>query len=166
MALDEVTPVCPVDLPVMLSDSAGKGVLITAVCHSTSQLEQSWGKDGAATVWATCGTKVLLGGISDPDTLERTSKLCGNVGHGDEPGAGRAARAAADAARLAGAGHADEPAPGRGEGPPGLAAAGLPARPSPAAGPGHLPAAWPLDLRMPGHEPAAAGGERAGPSAR
>ena len=82
MALDEVTTVCPVDLPVMLSDSAGKGVLITAVCHSTSQLEQRWGKHGAATVWATCGTKVLLGGISDPDTLERTSKLCGNVGHG------------------------------------------------------------------------------------
>ena len=34
MALDEVTQVCPIDLPVMLSDSAGKGVLITAVCHS------------------------------------------------------------------------------------------------------------------------------------
>jgi type IV secretion system protein VirD4 len=83
MALDEVTQICPVDLPVMLSDSAGKGVLITAVCHSTSQLEQRWGKDGAATVWATCGTKVLLGGISDPDTLERASKLCGTVKHGD-----------------------------------------------------------------------------------
>jgi type IV secretion system protein VirD4 len=83
MALDEVTTVCPVDLPVMLSDSAGKGVLITAVCHSTSQLEQRWGKDGAATVWATCGTKVLLGAISDPDTLEHASKLCGTTHHGD-----------------------------------------------------------------------------------
>jgi type IV secretion system protein VirD4 len=83
MALDEVTQVCPVDLPVMLSDSAGKGVLITAVCHSKSQLEQRWGKHGGDTVWATCGTKVLLGGISDPDTLESASKLCGTVKHGD-----------------------------------------------------------------------------------
>jgi hypothetical protein len=61
MALDEVTQVCPVDLPVMLSDSAGKGVLIMAVCHSKSQLEQRWGKHGADTVWACSGTKVLLG---------------------------------------------------------------------------------------------------------
>jgi hypothetical protein len=87
MALDEVTQVCPVDLPVMLSDSAGKGVLITAVCHSTSQLEQRWGKPGAATIWATSGTKILLGGISDPDTLEHTSRLCGTArrGEGSEP---------------------------------------------------------------------------------
>ena len=83
LALDEVTQVCPVDLPVMLSDSAGKGVLITAVCHSVSQLEHRWGKHGADTIWSTCGTKVLLGSISDPDTLERASKLCGTVKDGD-----------------------------------------------------------------------------------
>lgn len=87
MALDEVTQICPVDLPVMLSDSAGKGVLITAVCHSKSQLEQRWGKHGANTVWACSGTKILLGAISDPDTLEDASKLCGTVktGDGKEP---------------------------------------------------------------------------------
>jgi hypothetical protein len=83
MALDEVTQVCPVDLPVMLSDSAGKGVLIEAVCHSRSQLEQRWGKHGADTVWACSGTKILLGAISDPDTLEAASKLCGSVTTGD-----------------------------------------------------------------------------------
>ena len=84
MALDEVTQVCPVDLPVMLSDSAGKGVLITAVAHSVSQLENRWGKHGADTIWSTCGTKVLLGSISDPDTLERASKVCGTAGDGDD----------------------------------------------------------------------------------
>jgi hypothetical protein len=83
MALDEVTQVCPVDLPVMLSDSAGKGVLITAVCHSVSQLEGRWGEHGANTIWSTCGTKVLLGSVSDPDTLERASKLCGTAKIGD-----------------------------------------------------------------------------------
>ena len=46
-----------------------------------------WGKHGADTIWSTCGTKVLLGSISDPDTLEHTSKLCGTVkvGDGKEP---------------------------------------------------------------------------------
>ena len=83
MALDEVTQVCPVDLPVMLSDSAGKGVLITAVAHSVSQMENRWGKHGADTIWSTCGTKVLLGSISDPDTLDRASKVCGTTGDGD-----------------------------------------------------------------------------------
>ena len=41
-----MTTICPVDLPMMLSDSAGKGVLITAVAHGTSQLKERWGEHG------------------------------------------------------------------------------------------------------------------------
>ena len=88
MALDEVTQICPVDLPVMLSDSAGKGVLITAVCHSRSASSSSAGASTALTrSGRRCGTKVLLGSISDPDTLEAASKLCGTakIGDGKEP---------------------------------------------------------------------------------
>ena len=62
LALDEVTTICPVDLPTMLSDSAGKGVLFIAVAHGTSQLKERWGEYGGQTVWDTCGTKILLGG--------------------------------------------------------------------------------------------------------
>jgi hypothetical protein len=54
------------------------------VCHSLPQLEARWGKHGADTIWSTCGTKVLLGSISDPDTLEHASKLCGTVKLGDD----------------------------------------------------------------------------------
>jgi type IV secretion system protein VirD4 len=79
MALDEVTTICPVDLPAMLSDSAGKGVLITAVAHGISQLEERWGEHGGKTIWACCATKILLGGISDADTLEDVSRLCGTI---------------------------------------------------------------------------------------
>ena len=79
MALDEVTTICPIDLPTMLSDSAGKGVLITAVAHATSQLKERWGEFGGKTVWNTCGTKILLGGLSDIDTLNEFSELCGTV---------------------------------------------------------------------------------------
>jgi type IV secretion system protein VirD4 len=79
MALDEVTQICPVALPEMLADSAGKGVLISPVCHSISQLEERWGKHGAATIWATCGTRMLLPGIADAETLEAVSGLYGTV---------------------------------------------------------------------------------------
>jgi type IV secretion system protein VirD4 len=79
LGLDEVTTICPVALPVMLSDSAGKGILITAVAHGMSQLEERWGEYGGKTVWACCGTKILLGGISDAKTLEDISDLCGTV---------------------------------------------------------------------------------------
>jgi type IV secretion system protein VirD4 len=84
LGLDEVTTICPVDLPTMLSDSAGKGVLITAVAHGTSQLEERWGPAGAKTVWACCGTKVILGGVSDAGTLEELSRLCGTIAIGED----------------------------------------------------------------------------------
>jgi hypothetical protein len=80
LALDELTQIVPVPLPAMLADSAGKGILITAVVHSYGQLESRWGKPGAETVWATCGTKILLGGITDPVTLEHVTRVCGVVG--------------------------------------------------------------------------------------
>ena len=79
MALDEVAVIVPVDLPSMLADSAGKGILIMPVVHGTSQLEDRWGKAGGATIWACCGTKILLPAISDADTLEDVSKLCGSL---------------------------------------------------------------------------------------
>jgi len=83
LGLDEVTQICPVPLPLMLADSAGKGVLITAVAHSVSQLAGRWGENGAKTVWACSGTKVILGGVSDADTLKEISDLCGTVAAGD-----------------------------------------------------------------------------------
>lgn len=79
MALDEVAVICPVDLPAMLADSAGKGILIMPVVHGVSQLEDRWGRAGGQTIWATCGTKMLLPGISDDATLESVSRLCGTV---------------------------------------------------------------------------------------
>jgi type IV secretion system protein VirD4 len=83
LGLDEVTQICPVPLPLMLADSAGKGVLITAVAHGTSQLADRWGEHGMKTVWATCGTKIILGGVSDAQTLREISDLCGTVAAGD-----------------------------------------------------------------------------------
>jgi type IV secretory pathway TraG/TraD family ATPase VirD4 len=79
MALDEVTQICPVPLPSWMADSAGKGILIVAVCHGLAQLEARWDSSGARAIWDTAGIKVVLGGVADPDTLDRLSRLCGEV---------------------------------------------------------------------------------------
>ena len=47
MALDEVTQICPVPLPLWMADSAGKGILIVAVCHGLAQLQARWDTAGA-----------------------------------------------------------------------------------------------------------------------
>ena len=78
MALDEVTQICPVPLPIWLADGAGKGLLVAAVVHDMGQLVEAWGDAGARVIWATCGTKIFFGGISDAGTLEDISKLCGS----------------------------------------------------------------------------------------
>ena len=78
-ALDEVTQTVSPPLAQWLADSAGKGILISFVCHSTGQLRERYGEHAASAIWALAGTKLFLPGISDPATLEDVSKLCGTI---------------------------------------------------------------------------------------
>jgi len=84
MALDEVAQVCPVDLAGMLPDSAGKGIRFVAVAHSLAKLEERYGRDGAANIWAISGVKILLRGITEPATLEDVSRVSGTLGDEDD----------------------------------------------------------------------------------
>ena len=84
LGLDEVTQICPIDLPRDARRLGRQGRLITAVAHGTSQLEDRYGEAGAKTVWTCCGTKVILGGISDAETLEDISQLCGTIVIGED----------------------------------------------------------------------------------
>jgi type IV secretion system protein VirD4 len=84
MAMDEVAQVCPVDLPSMLADSAGKGITFCTVAHSLAKLEERYGEDGAANIWAISGVKMLLRGITEPQTLEDVSRICGTLGDEDD----------------------------------------------------------------------------------
>ena len=79
MSMDEVAVTNPIDLVSMLSDSSGRGILIEPVCHSLAQLKRRYGEHQADDIWGLCGTKVLLGAISDDVTLDRASKLCGKI---------------------------------------------------------------------------------------
>jgi type IV secretion system protein VirD4 len=82
-ALDEVTQTVSPPLAQWLADSAGKGILISFVCHSTGQLAERYGQHAADAIWSLAGTKLFLPGISDPDTLESVSRLCGTTGSGE-----------------------------------------------------------------------------------
>jgi type IV secretion system protein VirD4 len=79
MGLDEVTQICPVPLPVWLSDSGGKGIQVCAVAHGEAQLAGRWGEQGKQVVLDTSSVKVFLPGITDTSTLEAASKLCGQA---------------------------------------------------------------------------------------
>ena len=79
MGLDEVTQICPIALPVWLSDSGGKGIQIIAVAHGEAQLASRWGDHGRKVVLDTCSVKVFLPGITDTTTLDAASKLCGQA---------------------------------------------------------------------------------------
>jgi type IV secretory pathway TraG/TraD family ATPase VirD4 len=87
LALDEVTQICPVPLPVWLADSGGKGVQIIAVAHGDAQLASRWKDEGRRIIQDTSGVKLLLPGITDITTLEAASKICGEAAyreHGQE----------------------------------------------------------------------------------
>jgi type IV secretory pathway TraG/TraD family ATPase VirD4 len=79
MALDEVTQICPVPVPSWLADSGGKGIQLIVVAHGEAQLRGRWGADGARSVGDCGGLKMLLTGVTDKDTLDSFSKLCGEV---------------------------------------------------------------------------------------
>ena len=77
LALDEVANIAPIpDLPAMLSEGAGQGLLVLACLQDLSQARARWGPaaDGFLTLF---GTTVVLPGIADVATLRDLSALAG-----------------------------------------------------------------------------------------
>ncbi len=77
LALDEVANIAPVpDLPSMLSEGGGQGLLTLACFQDLSQARQRWpgAADGFPSLF---GTTVVLPGIGDVRTLEALSQLAG-----------------------------------------------------------------------------------------
>lgn len=76
--LDEVTQIAPLpSLPMLVSDGRGIGITVVAVFQTLARAREVWGDDGAATLWQNCTAKLVFGGISDHEELERLSRLCG-----------------------------------------------------------------------------------------
>jgi type IV secretion system protein VirD4 len=79
LALDEVANIAPLpDLPAMVSEGGGQGVLTLACLQDLSQARARWGNraDGFMSLF---GTTVVLPGIGDIRTLESLSTLAGDV---------------------------------------------------------------------------------------
>ena len=77
LALDEVANIAPIpDLPAMVSEGGGQGLLVLACLQDLSQARERWGAaaDGFMSLF---GTTVVLRGIADMATLRAISVLAG-----------------------------------------------------------------------------------------
>jgi len=79
LALDEVANIAPIpDLPAMVTEGAGQGLLTLACLQDLSQARQRWGHQADAFL-SLFGTTVVLRGIADIPTLEALSTLAGDA---------------------------------------------------------------------------------------
>ncbi|MHB8319307.1 MAG: type IV secretory system conjugative DNA transfer family protein [Acidimicrobiales bacterium] len=78
MILDEAANIAPIaDLPQWLSTAGGNGLHLVVVFQDLSQVAGRWGRHIAAGILTLCSTKMVLGGIADPDTLNALSGFIG-----------------------------------------------------------------------------------------
>ena len=123
LALDEVANIAPIpDLPAMVSEGAGQGLLVLACLQDLSQARGRWGQaaDGFLSLF---GTTVVLRGIADTATLRDISALAGDREVGDDDGqpVGRTAGAASVPRRRSAARQARLPVDAVAHGTPGRA---------------------------------------------
>lgn len=77
LALDEVANIAPLpDLPTLVTEGPGQGLLTLACLQDLSQARARWGPEADAFL-SIFGTSVVLGGIADMPTLEALSALGG-----------------------------------------------------------------------------------------
>ena len=76
--LDEAALITPVPLDRWVADAGGRGIHIEWAVQSPSQLAQRWGTKGGETIWNATNAKVIFGGLSLREDLEKASVLCGD----------------------------------------------------------------------------------------
>jgi type IV secretion system protein VirD4 len=77
LALDEIANIAPIpDLPALVSEGAGQGLLVLACLQDLSQARARWGTAAEGFV-SLFGTTVVLRGIADTRTLRDLSALAG-----------------------------------------------------------------------------------------
>ncbi len=118
LALDEVANIAPVpDLPAMVSEGGGQGVVTLACLQDLSQARGRWGT-AAEGFLSLFGTTVVLPGIGDVHTLEALSTLAGEEEVSTRSlttpvlrGGGGMARAVMDRVLRGGGGRGQDPFP-------------------------------------------------------
>lgn len=83
--LDELANVVPIeDLPALASQGAGRGVMLMSIVQDLSQLRSRYGVERANTILNNHGCKLILPGISDPETADVLGKLVGRAEFTDQ----------------------------------------------------------------------------------
>ncbi len=78
--LDELANVVPIeDLPALASQGAGRGVMLMSIIQDLSQLRSRYGVEKSNTILNNHGCKLILPGISDPETADVLAKLVGRT---------------------------------------------------------------------------------------
>lgn len=77
---DEAPISCPLDLPVLTSDTGKYNISMHIVAQSFSQLRERWGENGAGTLLTNCATITAFGGTKDPAGLSTLTTLIGTHG--------------------------------------------------------------------------------------
>jgi type IV secretion system protein VirD4 len=94
--LDELANVVPIEeLPSLASQGAGRGIVLMSIIQDFSQLRARYGSDRANSILNNHGCKIVLPGISDPETSDVVAKLVGRGEYTDvqvSHNAGRASR--------------------------------------------------------------------------
>jgi type IV secretion system protein VirD4 len=76
--LDELANVVPIEeLPSLASQGAGRGIVLMSIIQDFSQLRARYGADRANSILNNHGCKMVLPGISDPETSDVIAKLVG-----------------------------------------------------------------------------------------
>ena len=77
---DEIANVAPLPkFPALTSDSRALGIQLMWALQSLSQAEERWDRLGAQTLWDNTVCRIVFGGLADPDTLDKLSRLLGEV---------------------------------------------------------------------------------------
>jgi type IV secretion system protein VirD4 len=83
--LDELANVVPIeDLPALASQGAGRGVMLMSIVQDLSQLRARYGTDRANTILNNHGCKIILPGISDPETADVVARMIGRTEYTDQ----------------------------------------------------------------------------------
>ena len=79
LVLDECANIAPLrDLATLASTGAGQGIQLVSVFQDMAQIYAVYGRDHAPTIVSNHRAKVILSGISDPQTLEYVGRLLGD----------------------------------------------------------------------------------------
>ena len=79
LVLDEAANIAPLrDLDALAATAAAQGIQLVTVFQDLAQVHAVYGRERAATIVSNHRAKVVLSGISDPETLELVGRLLGD----------------------------------------------------------------------------------------